>query len=148
MIVWIIAAVVLVIVEVLTQMLWALCLALGCLGALVAQACGLGMVGQFVTIAVVALVAFVALMPVMKRWHERQTQRRGSNCLTGMDALIGRCGNVTAEIRPGQPGRVHIDGDRWQAESAQPEVTIPRGSRAVVTAYNSNILTVTPAPVG
>lgn len=144
MLVWIIVAVLLVILEVMTQMLWALCLAVGCAGAVVASACGASFVWQFIIMGVVSLAAYVVLLPVVKRWHERQVRKDGRQARTGMDALLGRRAVVTQEIRPGHTGRVRIDGDNWQAVAPGVDGTIHAGAETIVTAYDSIILTVKP----
>lgn len=59
-----------------------------------------------------------------------------------MDALLGRHGTVTEEIRPGKLGRVRIDGDNWQARLESPKAGAKRGDTVVVASYDSIILTV------
>lgn len=142
-IIWLIVAAALVITEVLTQMIWTLCLAIGCIGALVASLFGASIVWQIVIMAIVSVVAFVWLIPVFKRWHEESNRRERRDDRTGMDALLGRKAVVTEEIRPGQLGRARIDGDNWQVRSSVDE-TIKNGSEVVVTSYDSIILHVKP----
>lgn len=142
-IIWLIVAAALVITEVLTQMIWTLCLAIGCIGALVASLFGASIVWQIVIMAIVSVVAFVWLIPVFKRWHEESNRRERRDDRTGMDALLGRKAVVTEEIRPGQLGRARIDGDNWQVKSSVEE-TIKNGSEVVVTSYDSIILHVKP----
>lgn len=69
-------------------------------------------------------------------------KRTGREARTGMDALLGRKAVVTNEIRPGDTGRVRIDGDNWQAVAPGVNFTIHKGTETVVTAYDSIILTV------
>lgn len=142
-IIWLIVAAALVITEVLTQMIWTLCLAIGCIGALVASLFGASIVWQIVIMAIVSVVAFVWLIPVFKRWHEESNRKERRDDRTGMDALLGRKAIVTEEIRPGQLGRARIDGDNWQVKSSVDE-TIKNGSEVVVTSYDSIILHVKP----
>ena len=139
-IVWIIAGLLLAALEVLTQMVWTLCLAIGCLAAMGADLCGLSPAWQISTAGIAAVVAYVALMPWLNRWQHRH--RRTAR--TGMDALLGREGTVTDEIRPGDMGRVRIDGDCWQAVAPGIERTLPRGAKVSVEAYDSIIITVRP----
>lgn len=142
-IIWLIVAAVLVIAEVLTQMIWTLCFAVGCVGALVASLLGVDIIWQIVTMAAVSVLAFLWLMPVFKRWHERSNKRDSRDDRTGMDALLGRRAVVTEEIEPGKLGRARIDGDNWQVCSSSVE-TIKRGAEVVVTSYDSIILHVQP----
>ncbi len=142
-IVWLVAAAILIIVEILSQMMWALCLAGGSMAAMVCALCGLDLTWQIVALAVAAIVVYVVCLPVFRRWHERTALREAR---TGMDALLGRRGIVTHEIRPGSIGRVRIDGDNWQAVAPGLEAPVRAGSEVSVTAYDSIILTVQPAP--
>lgn len=141
--IWIIVAAVLVIVELLTQMVWTLCLAVGCVAAAVCDFCGVPVVWQAVVAAAGSVAAFFVLAPRLRRWQHRSERRDGRDTRTGMDALLGRRGNVTQEIAPGRLGRVRIDGDNWQARCGGDEV-VRRGETVVVEAYDSIILTVSP----
>lgn len=145
-IIWLIVAAALVITEVLTQMIWTLCLAIGCIGALVASLFGASILWQIVIMAIVSVVAFVWLIPVFKRWHEESNRRERRDDRTGMDALLGRKAVVTEEIRPGQLGRARIDGDSWQVKSSVDE-TIISGREVVVTSYDSIVLHVEPMKI-
>jgi membrane protein implicated in regulation of membrane protease activity len=143
-ILWLVLAAALLIVEVLSQMVWTLCIAVGCLGALVGELCGLTLEWQLIILALVAVAAFIVVVPYVKRWHERQISKEGGAALTGMDALIGRKAIVTEDVRPGEKGRARIDGDVWQVVAPGVNSIISRGAEVTVTAYNSIILTVAP----
>lgn len=142
--VWLIVAAVLLIVEVLTQMMWALCLTIGALCALVGSLSGLELPGQLVVMIIGGIIAYVALLPVFKRWHARKSERTAR---TGMDALLGRRAVVTHAIHPESLGRARIDGDNWQVRSPGYSNEIPAGTEVVVTAYDSIILTVEPLEI-
>lgn len=142
-IIWLIVAVALVALEIMTQMVWTLCLAVGCVAALVADLCGASTPWQIAVMAIAAVIAFIVLMPLFKRWHDT-TSHHSSHAATGMDALIGRRARLTADVTPDRPGRVRIDGDNWQATSADPGLTIPAGTEITVRSYDGNILHVTP----
>lgn len=141
-IIWLIAAAVLIVIEVVSQMMWALCLAVGALGAMVCSLFGLGMVWQTVALAIMSAVAYVGLLPLFRRWHARTAAREAR---TGMDALLGRRATVTHTIHPGRLGRARIDGDNWQVQAPSVAEAIPSGTEVVVTSYDSIILTVAPA---
>ena len=136
---WLIVAALLIVIEVLSQMMWALCLAVGALAAMVRSLCGLDMIWQVVALGVASALAYIVFLPIFRRWHERSDLREAR---TGMDALLGRKAIVTHEIRPGQLGRARIDGDSWQVRAPGVNQTIKAGSEVVVTAYDSIILTV------
>ncbi|MCM1450629.1 MAG: NfeD family protein [Clostridiales bacterium] len=137
---WLIIAAILVCVEIFSQMVWTICLAVGCIGALIASLCGADTMWQIVTMAATSVVAFLILMPWLKRWHDRQAHRDHHKALTGMDALAGRTGTVTNDITPGATGRVRIDGDNWQAVAPGAETVIETGSEVTVTGYDGNII--------
>ncbi|MCM1476927.1 MAG: NfeD family protein [Bacteroides sp.] len=139
--IWLIAAAVLLIVEVMTQMMWALCLTIGALCALAANLAGAGLPVQFAALMVASIVAYVALLPVFKRWHAKKSEKIAR---TGMDALLGRRAVVTHAIKPEHLGRARIDGDNWQVRTSGHRDEIPSGTEVVVTAYDSIILTVEP----
>lgn len=143
-IVWLIVAAALVIVEVLTQMIWTLCLAVGCAGAMIANICEVPLAWQIVVMAVVSVVAFLVLMPWFKRWHESPSGSTDLDDRTGMDALIGRKAVVVQRIRPGGIGRARIDGDNWQVRAPGISKVIESGSEVVVVSYDSIILSVKP----
>jgi membrane protein implicated in regulation of membrane protease activity len=144
-ILWLVLAAALLIVEVLSQMVWTLCIAVGCLGALVGDLCGASLELQLIILAIVAVAAFIVVVPYVKRWHERNVIKEGGASLTGMDALIGRKAVVTEDVRPGEKGRARIDGDVWQVVAPGVDTVIPRGAEVSVKAYDSIILTVVPA---
>lgn len=140
--IWLIIGVLLICLEVLTQMMAALCLAIGCIAAAVAKWCGGGLLWQIGVMAVVSLLAYVALMPLFKRMHERMIARNKHDDRTGMDALLGRRAVVTHQIRPGEQGRARIDGDSWIVVAPGIDRVIKAGEEVVVTGYDSIILTV------
>ncbi len=141
-IIWLIAAAVLIIIEVLSQMVWTLCLAIGCLAALIVSLAGGTLPWQITAMALAALVAYIALVPRLKKWLYRSGDTVSHEDRTGMDALLGRSATVTHEIKPGELGRVRIDGDSWQAKAPGHHEVIRSGSQVKVTSYDSIILTV------
>ena len=144
-IIWLIACGILLITEVLTQMLWALCLAVGCLLGFAGDLCGVSPLWQFVLFIVGALLSYVLLVPLFQRWHALQVDRKGKAARTGMDALLDRRAVLADEITAERPGRGRIDGDNWQMVSYDKAVpAIPRGTEVVVTGYDSIILRVKP----
>lgn len=143
-ILWLIFAGVLLIIEVLTQMLWGLCLAVGCIGGLVASLCGVSPIWQIISACVLATCAYIFLVPLFSRWHALSVDKKGREARTGMDALLGRHAVLSQEITADRPGRGRIDGDNWQMVAEKPYTTLRRGTEVVVTAYDSIILTVKP----
>ncbi len=141
---WIVIAVLLVAVEVMTQWMWTLCLAVGSLCCLVLSFFDVGVPVQIAVAGVRAVVAYFVCVPLARRWYGRSWKGREKADRTGMDALLGRKAIVTEEIRPGELGRARIDGDYWQVRAPGVEYVVPRGAKMSVTSYDSIILTVEP----
>lgn len=137
--IWLIGAVVCGIIELLTQSVWTLCLSAGCIIALLASMFGLNLPLQLIFLAIGALAMFFIAHKYMKRMRNKAPQKNTSN----MDALIGRIGRITNEVKPGLLGRVQIDGDNWQACAQNENETFAMGEQVKVVSYNSIILTVT-----
>lgn len=130
---WGIAAVVLVVVEMFTMEFTFLSLAIGCLMG--AGAAGLGL-PEWVQLAA-ALMGSVAglglLAPKLRRkWAPRDTA-------TGLDALPGTEGVVTEAISPPEQGKVKLDGVVWQASATE---EIPAGAIVMVTEVDGACLSV------
>lgn len=142
--IWLIIAAALLIIEVLTQMVWTMCLAIGCICAIVAEIMGLPLPWQLIILALSTILSFIILVPHIKRWHDRAMARQGHKDRTGMEALLGRRATVTHRIEPGELGRVRIDGDSWQVRAPGINQPINRETTVVVTGYDSIILTVEP----
>lgn len=143
-IIWLIALGVLLIVEVLTQMVWSLCLAIGCIAGLLCSLCGVGIVWQVIATAIASVVSFLVLIPAFRKWHLAKVDAKSKAARTGMDALLGRKAIVTEEIRPDRPGRARIDGDNWQVTTSSNGGRLPRGTEVSVVGYDSIILFVEP----
>jgi len=142
--IWLIIMGALLILEVITQMMWSLCLAVGCLAALVCSFLGIGVIWQVIVTAVTSVMAYIFLIPFFQKWHALSVDKKGKESRTGMDALLGRRAIVSEEIRPDRPGRARIDGDNWQVRSSSSDAIIERGTEVVVTGYDSIILEVKP----
>lgn len=143
-IIWLIVIGVLLIIELLSQMLWALCLAVGCLGGLIGSLCGVSPMWQIILTAAISIAAYIFLVPLFQKWHALSVDKKGREARTGMDALLGRHAILSEEITPGRPGRARIDGDNWQVTVDKPYDTVKRGTEVVVTGYDSIILKVRP----
>ena len=145
-IIWLIIMGVLLIIEVLSQMMWALCLAVGCIVGMICSIFGIDLIWQVILMSVGSVAAYVFLVPLFQKWHALSVDRKGKEARTGMDALLGRRAIVSEEIRPDRLGRARIDGDNWQVRSSSKNTVIPRGTEVVVTGYDSIILEVSPLP--
>lgn len=135
---WLIAAIVLVIVEICTASFGSICFAIGAGFSALVAALGGGFVWQIVVFALVSMLTFIFLRPVVIRWLDRKSK----DVKTNVDALIGRKGIVSERIDASQHlGRVAIDGDDWRAVSNDGSV-IEKGTSVEILKNDSIILTV------
>jgi membrane protein implicated in regulation of membrane protease activity len=135
---WLIAAIVLVILEIMTAGFGVICFAIG--AALAALVSGLGgsLTWQVVVFVVVSLLAFIFLRPVVMRFLDRKSK----DVKTNAEAIIGRKGIVSECIDASQhTGRVAVDGDDWKAVSEDGSV-IEKGADVEIIKLDSIIVTV------
>lgn len=135
---WIIAAAVLIIIELFSGMVATFCLAIGCVFACFAALFGAGIGVQLLALALGTVLAFMLIPPLVKKHRKPSDPIPGAS---NMDALIGRTGKVVEAIHPGEMGRVKIDGDNWQAVAPNGG-WYEKGSTVRVTGYDSIILSV------
>ncbi|HWJ83482.1 MAG TPA: NfeD family protein [Nocardioides sp.] len=119
---WLAVGIVLALAELLSLDLFLLMLGVGALG---------GMATALVTDNVVAQVLVASAVSVAMLGLVRPTLVRrlhgGPELVLGPASLVGRQGVVTQEIAEHAPGRIRIDGETWQAESADNEALIGIG---------------------
>ena len=135
---WLIAAIVLVIVEICTAGFGSICFAIGAGFSALVAGIGGNFVWQISVFAVISLLAFIFLRPIALKWLDRKSK----DVKTNADALIGRKGIVSERIDAEQhTGRVAVDGDDWKAISADGSV-IEKGVTVEIVNRDSIILTV------
>ena len=137
---WLIAAIVLVIIEICTAGFGAICFAIGAAFSAMAA----GFVAncptwvQIVVFVVVSLLTFIFLRPVVMRFLDKKSK----DVKTNAEAIIGRKGMVSERIDASQhTGRVAIDGDDWKAVSEDGSV-IEKGDDVEVIKLDSIVVTV------
>lgn len=142
-IIWLISAIVLLIIEVFTGTVTALCLAVGCVFAIIPAAAGCGAVTQVVVACAAAVASFLILSPIIRKYRLNKATRSDQRC--NMDAIIGRTGVVTEPIYPdGRKGRVKVDGDNWLAVADPEYCPILQGDSVEVVSYDSIVIKVRP----
>jgi membrane protein implicated in regulation of membrane protease activity len=135
---WLIAAIILVIIEIFTAGFGAVCFALGALGSALTGYLGGSFSWQLAVFAVVSLLSFLFVRPFVLKFLEKKTD----DVKTNADALIGRSGMVTEEIdHTRQLGRVKVDGDEWKAITEDGH-SIAAGTEVTIIARDSIIVTV------
>ena len=138
---WLIAAIVLVIVEIRTAGFGALCFAIGAGFSALVSGLGGSFTWQILVFVVVSLLTFIFLRPVVVRFLDKKSK----DVKTNAEAIIGRKGVVSECIDASQhTGRVAIDGDDWKAVSANGG-RIEKGANVKVVGRDSIIITVEPA---
>ena len=137
---WLIAAIVLVIVEICTAGFGALCFALGAAFSALVSGLGGSFTWQILVFVVVSLLTFIFLRPGVVRFLDKKSK----DVKTNAEAIIGRKGIVSECIDASQhTGRVAIDGDDWKAVSEDGSV-IEKGTDVEIIKLDSIIVTVKP----
>ena len=139
---WILAALVCGIVEVMSVSFVFLMFAIGALAAGIAGAFGANLTIQVIVFVVVSIVLLVAARPFLKGRIERSKAYVPRNT----DGLIGKTGYVT-EVVGERHGRIQFSGGEWSARTEGPElpagaeVRVERidGATAVVSALNPTV---------
>lgn len=126
-IVWLVAMIVLLIVEAIVPGLVSIWFAIGALAALVSALLGAPLWLQMVWFLVVSVVALALTRPLVKKYVNGRVQP------TNADALIGRDCVVTENIdNIAGTGAVKVDGKVWTARSVDENAHFQAGS--IVTA--------------
>ena len=136
---WAGAALILLIAEIFVPGFFLLCLGIGCAGASITAAIGLGSAAQLIAFSALSLLAFFTIRPLlMKRfWKDNGVK-------TNVDALVGQRGKVSQDFDPGlRLGRVAVGGDDWRAESVN-DKQLRIGDLVEVVRVESNTVVVKP----
>ena len=133
--VWAVVAIVCLILELSSGDFFIICFSIGAVFALISAVLGLSIYWQVFIFALFTLLSVLFVRPVALRYLHKYDPNKLSNA----DALMGRTGRVTEEIKAGASGYVQIDGDLWKAVSNS---DIAVGTTVRVIGRESTILTV------
>ncbi|MBQ8457360.1 MAG: NfeD family protein [Prevotella sp.] len=133
--VWAVVAIVCLILELSSGDFFIICFSIGAVFALISAVLGLSIYWQVFIFALFTLLSVLFVRPVALRYLHKNDPNKLSNA----DALMGRTGRVTEEIKAGASGYVQIDGDLWKAVSKS---DIAVGTTVRVIGRESTILTV------
>ena len=141
-VVWLVIAIIMFVIEVVTTGLATIWFAVGALVAMVMDLCGAPLVAQIAVMAGVSIVCFVLCMiwikPKLESLRKKNIQR------TNADRLIGKDGIVIVPLnRTEGKGQVKIDGQVWSAKS---DTDIAEGIKVTVKAIEGVKLVVEIAP--
>lgn len=136
---WFIAGIVLIIAEIFAPGFVLGCIAIGCIGGIIADLLGASLAVQIIASSVLALICFLTIRPlVLKTMHSDNSVK------TNVDNLTGRNAEVTMNFNPNtKMGRVKIDGDDWRAETPE-ALELKAGEIVKIQRVESNTLIVKP----
>lgn len=128
---WVIVAIVLVIVEMITLDLVLIMLAGGALATALAAALG---VDNFIWQAVIWAIVSLTLLFTLRRWMLQRLRQRETLIETNVHALAGKPGLTLTEVTAGG-GRIKFDGEVWTARTDQ-QLTIAANTPVIVLAID------------
>ncbi len=134
---WLVAAVVLGIIEAFTPGLVSIWLMFGALAAWLCAILDLPFIVQLIVFLVVSYLLLITTRPIVKKWFTPVIEK------TNADRLIGQIGIVTEKINGFEgTGQVKVSGQIWSARS-QDNVEIEPGNKVRITAISGVKLIVT-----
>lgn len=136
---WLIAAVVLAIAEVVTLTFVLGMVSGGAAAAAIAGAIGLPVVGQVVTFGAVSGLLLALVLPAARRHRHMPSAIR-----TGTARLIGTRAMALSDINTAEGGRVRIGGETWSARPYDEGLLIPAGEWVDVLAIDGATAVVHP----
>lgn len=137
---WLIVAIVLFIVEIITPGFVIACFGVGSLGAALAAFLNLGVFYQILFFAIATVLTFLFIRPLYFRYLVTDTPGTRTN----IEALIGRKAIVLEPIDPlKDKGRVKVGGEDWKAISVN-EQPIKQGTLVVIRGVDGVKLIVEP----
>lgn len=140
-IIWLALLIVFLIVEAVTVTMVSLWFAGGCLAALVVAATGGSPGFQIFTALVVSAALLACLRPIVRKHFTPRLTK------TNVDAVIGSCGYVTADIdNVCATGTVKLGAMEWTARSTSGQ-PIPKGSLVKVDRIEGVKVFVTPEEI-
>lgn len=142
-IIWAVAAVLCVILELMSGGLVLLCFAVGAACAAIISPF-MGITAQLAVFVVATIISLAVVKKYLAR--RRGVDDNPAGRASNADALIGRRGKADSDICRGDYGWVAIDGDVWKSKLADDATeNIAKGTIVEVIAMESIILTVKPA---
>lgn len=138
-VVWLIAMIVLLVVEGVVPGLISIWFALGALAALVSALLHAPLWLQIVWFLVVSIAALALTRPLAKKYINAKTQPTNADMLIGKECVVRESiDNVLGA------GAVSVDGKVWTARTENDDIKVPEGSRAVVVRIEGVKLIVKP----
>ena len=138
-VVWLVAMIVLLVIEGVVPGLISRWFALGALAALVSALLHAPLWLQIVWFLVVSIAALALTRPLAKKYINAKTQPTNADMLIGKECVVRESiDNVLGA------GAVSVDGKVWTARTENDDIKVPEGSRAVVVRIEGVKLIVKP----
>ena len=138
-VVWLVAMIVLLVIEGVVPGLISIWFALGALAALVSALLHAPLWLQIVWFLVVSIAALALTRPLAKKYINAKTQPTNADMLIGKECVVRESiDNVLGA------GAVSVDGKVWTARTENDDIKVPEGSRAVVVRIEGAKLIVKP----
>ena len=135
--VWTLACVFALILEVTTGTFYPMCFALGAACSIIASLLFTPLWIQVLVFAIGSALCVFGVRPFAMKYLHPHHDDRPSNA----DALIGRTGIVIEPIGPDHSGYVKVDGDEWKA-IADTALTLDKGTHVKIVSRDSIIVKV------
>ena len=138
-VVWLVAMIVLLVIEGVVPGLISIWFALGALAALVSALLHAPLWLQIVWFLVVSIAALALTRPLAKKYINAKTQPTNADMLIGKECVVRESiDNVLGA------GAVSVDGKVWTARTENDDIKVPEGYRAVVVRIEGVKLIVKP----
>ena len=125
---WLIAAVILMVVEAATVSLTSIWLAAGSLAAALTAMITDRFLIQLLVFVIVSLVLLIVTRPLANRWINRRTVP------TNVDALIGQSAVVLQDVHRMEYGEVKVNGQIWTAALSPESEEVSAGEVVIIKA--------------
>jgi membrane protein implicated in regulation of membrane protease activity len=126
--VWLVAALLLCVAEMVAPGFWLLSVAVGCLAAGLVSLVVPGVLVPVLSFAAGTLLSLIGIRPVLLKY----LHRRSGGIKTNVDALAGKVAIVSERIDPETgKGRVLVEGEDWRAASLM-DTPLEPGIRVMV----------------
>ncbi|GCD76727.1 MAG: NfeD family protein [Thermaurantimonas sp.] len=134
---WIIAGILLLILEIFTPAFFAAALAVGCFITAVFSYLGTPTEISWLIFSAVSIITVIYLRPLAKKMYN------GKQLKTNAEAMIGRTAVAETDINTVQPeGYVKLDGVSWKAVLADSSTSVFKGDHVKIVGYESIVLKV------
>ena len=133
MMIWLVALIILLVIEMIRMNVTSLCIAVGVLTGIILAAFSAPVWAQVAAFVAVSAILLVAVRPVVAKYFHKEKKNIRNDRLVGADAI------VLCEIDNSEGvGLVNIAGKEWRAEAKRASSVIPVGSVAKVVAVRGD----------